>query len=234
MGLGTGSDRPEHAAYGYPFGTPGERTAGLVAALDTMRAMATAPDGPMPNQPPAVQRPGPPIWLAAHKPRLLRLAGERADGIVVGVPAPRRAGGPSRRRGGGTAGGGSSADRLLPLHVRVRLPHRARGPRVARARGRGARHHAGRPAAVASHHGNRGHGGGGSRPARRVRGRGGDRRRACPAVPGAARGDGLTRPFAPRPRRGGTDRAASRRTERRAGEPGRPARGAPPAGRARW
>ncbi len=88
VGLGTGSDRPEHAAYGYPFGTPGERTAGLVAALDTMRAMATAPDGPMPNQPPAVQRPGPPIWLAAHKPRLLRLAGERADGVVAAFLPP--------------------------------------------------------------------------------------------------------------------------------------------------
>ena len=88
VGLGTGSDRPEHAAYGYPFGTPGERTAGLVAALDTMRAMATAPDGPMPNRPPAVQRPGPPIWLAAHKPKLLRLAGERADGIVSAFLPP--------------------------------------------------------------------------------------------------------------------------------------------------
>lgn len=88
VGLGTGSDRAEHAAYGYPFGTAGERTAGLVAALDTMRAMATAPDGPVPNQPPAVQQPGPPIWLAAHKPRLLRLAGERADGVLAAFLPP--------------------------------------------------------------------------------------------------------------------------------------------------
>lgn len=83
VGLGTGSDRAEHAAYGYPFGTPGERTAGLVAALDVMQSMAAAPDGPMPNRPAAVQHPGPRIWLAAHRPRLLRLAGERADGIVA-------------------------------------------------------------------------------------------------------------------------------------------------------
>ena len=82
VGLGTGSDRAEHVAYGYPFGTPGERTAGLVAALEVMQGMTAAPDGPMPNRPAAVQRPGPPIWLAAHKPKLLRLAGERADGVV--------------------------------------------------------------------------------------------------------------------------------------------------------
>ena len=88
VGLGTGSDRAEHDAYGYPFGTPGERTAGLVAALDVMQQMAALPDGPMPNRPPAVQRPGPPIWLAAHKPRLLRLAGERADGVVSAFLPP--------------------------------------------------------------------------------------------------------------------------------------------------
>jgi len=88
VGLGTGSDRPEHAAYGYPFGTPRERTAGLVATLDVMQGMAAAPDGPMPNRPAAVQPPGPPIWLAAHKPRLLRLAGERADGVVSAFLPP--------------------------------------------------------------------------------------------------------------------------------------------------
>ena len=96
VGLGTGSDRAEHAAYGYPFGTPAERTSGLTHALDVMQSMQTAPDGASPNQP-ASQ---PPIWLAAHKPRLLRLAGERADGVIAawippqefahGVPSPRK------------------------------------------------------------------------------------------------------------------------------------------------
>lgn len=79
VGLGTGSDREEHAAYEYPFGTPAERTAGLVAALDVMQRMRDDPDGPHPNRPDA----RPPIWLAAHKPRLLRIAGERADGVIV-------------------------------------------------------------------------------------------------------------------------------------------------------
>ena len=78
VGLGTGSDRPEHEAYGYPYGTPAERTAGLVRTLDVMRAMRDTPDGLAPNRP--VSRP--PIWLAAHKPRLLRLAGERAEGMI--------------------------------------------------------------------------------------------------------------------------------------------------------
>lgn len=79
VGLGTGSDREEHAAFGIPFGSPAERAARLVAALDVMQAMRDAPDGPMPNQPVGT----PPIWLAAHKPRLLRIAGERADGVIA-------------------------------------------------------------------------------------------------------------------------------------------------------
>jgi alkanesulfonate monooxygenase SsuD/methylene tetrahydromethanopterin reductase-like flavin-dependent oxidoreductase (luciferase family) len=84
VGLGTGSDRAEHAAYGYPFGSRAERTAGLLATLDTMERMCDSPDGPMPNQPVA----RPPIWLAAHKPKLLRLAGERADGVVAAFLPP--------------------------------------------------------------------------------------------------------------------------------------------------
>src|ERR1019366_8658813 len=39
MGLGTGSDRPEHAAYGYDFGTSSERTTRLRTALEVMEAM---------------------------------------------------------------------------------------------------------------------------------------------------------------------------------------------------
>ncbi|WP_217922791.1 LLM class flavin-dependent oxidoreductase [Miltoncostaea oceani] len=91
VGLGTGSDVPEHGAYGFPLGTRGERTAGVRRALAVMRAMFDSPGGAdvddvldgAPNQPPPVQEGGPPIWLAAHGPRLLRLAGEQADGIVA-------------------------------------------------------------------------------------------------------------------------------------------------------
>ncbi len=84
VGLGTGSDRAEHTAYDIPFGTPTERTAGLVSALDVMQAMRDAPDGEMPNQPAS----RPPIWLAAHKRRLLTVAGERADGVVAAWVPP--------------------------------------------------------------------------------------------------------------------------------------------------
>ena len=96
VGLGTGSDVAEHRAYGIPFGTPGERTRGLREALEVMRAMFAHPEGSdvegvlaaAPNRPEPAQPGGPPIWLAAHRRRLLRLAGERADGIVAAFAAP--------------------------------------------------------------------------------------------------------------------------------------------------
>jgi benzoate-CoA ligase len=96
VGLGTGSDVPEHRAYGVPFGSPGERTAALRDALEVMRAMFAHPEGAdvpgalegAPNQPPPAQPGGPPILLAAHRPQLLRLAGERADGIVAAFVGP--------------------------------------------------------------------------------------------------------------------------------------------------
>lgn len=93
VGIGTGSDKGEHDAYGYPFVAPKERTAGLLEALDVMRAMFAHPhgatvDGLLVDAPCA---PGPttaPILVAAHRPRLLRLAGERADGIFAAFLTP--------------------------------------------------------------------------------------------------------------------------------------------------
>ena len=100
VGLGAGSDVPEHRAYGVPFAPPRERTDALRDALEVMRAMFAHPEGAdvpgalagAPNQPPPVQPGGPPIWLAAHRPRLLRLAGERADGIVAAFAEPEEVG----------------------------------------------------------------------------------------------------------------------------------------------
>lgn len=96
VGLGTGSDVAEHEAYGIPFGSRRERTAGVRTALATMRAMFDHPEGAdlpgvlrsAPNLPPPAAAGGPPIWLAAHGPLLLRLAGERADGIVAAFAGP--------------------------------------------------------------------------------------------------------------------------------------------------
>lgn len=96
LGLGTGSHREEHSAYGIPFAPPGARTDGLRRALDVAAAMFATPDGATldgelrdaPNQPAPVQRPRPPIWLAAHGPVLLRLAGRRADGVIAAFCPP--------------------------------------------------------------------------------------------------------------------------------------------------
>lgn len=96
VGLGSGSDAAEHRAYGFPFGERGERTAAVRRALAVLRAMFDHPAGAdlegalraAPNMPPPPREGGPPIWLAAHGPRLLRLAGERADGIVAAFVGP--------------------------------------------------------------------------------------------------------------------------------------------------
>jgi acyl-coenzyme A synthetase/AMP-(fatty) acid ligase/alkanesulfonate monooxygenase SsuD/methylene tetrahydromethanopterin reductase-like flavin-dependent oxidoreductase (luciferase family) len=114
VGLGTGSDVAEHTAYGVPFGTPRQRTAAVRTALEVMRAMFEHPDGAdvpgvlesAPNRPAPAQPGGPPILLAAHRPRLLELAGERADGIVAafvgaGVVAERLAVADEARRAAG-------------------------------------------------------------------------------------------------------------------------------------
>ena len=97
VGLGTGSDRAEHEAYGIPFGTPVERTAGVRQTLEVIQAMAVGTDAAhvdgvldaAPGRPGSRQRPHPPIWLAAHGPRLLDLAGRRADGVVAAFCEPR-------------------------------------------------------------------------------------------------------------------------------------------------
>ncbi len=88
VGLGTGSDIPEHRAFGIPFAPPGARTRAVREALRTMRGMFTGAADAPPNQPPPARPGGPPIWLAAHGPRLLGLAGEEADGIVVAFADP--------------------------------------------------------------------------------------------------------------------------------------------------
>lgn len=95
LGLGSGSNVAEHEAFDVPFPSPAERTERLRVTLETLRAQfGGTPDadvglGPLPpNQPPPARPGGPPIWVAAHRPRLLRLAGERADGIVAAFAGP--------------------------------------------------------------------------------------------------------------------------------------------------
>ncbi|MGD9572741.1 MAG: LLM class flavin-dependent oxidoreductase [Thermoleophilia bacterium] len=92
VGLGTGSDEGEHRAYGFPFPPRRERTARLREALAVMRGMFTEPGGEAANVPPPARPGGPPVWLAAHGPALLRLAGREADGIVAAFAGPEEVG----------------------------------------------------------------------------------------------------------------------------------------------
>jgi len=90
IGLGTGSDVEEHRAYGVPFGSGPERATQLEESFTVMRALLDTPESAtVPGQlvdaqnlPAPIQAP-PPIWIAANKRRLLRFAGEHADGLVV-------------------------------------------------------------------------------------------------------------------------------------------------------
>jgi benzoate-CoA ligase len=96
LGIGTGSDEGEHRAYCYPFPEPKQRTAGLLQALDVIEAMWANPDGATldgllddaPCNPPLISSPRPPILMAAHKKRLLQIAGTRADGLFAAFLEP--------------------------------------------------------------------------------------------------------------------------------------------------
>lgn len=96
LGIGTGSDEGEHRAYGYPFPEPRERTASLLRALEVIEAMWASPDGATldgalqdaPCNPPVISSPRPPILIAAHKTRLLQVAGARGDGIFAAFLEP--------------------------------------------------------------------------------------------------------------------------------------------------
>jgi alkanesulfonate monooxygenase SsuD/methylene tetrahydromethanopterin reductase-like flavin-dependent oxidoreductase (luciferase family) len=101
VGVGTGSDRPEHATYGFPFGTARERTDRLRVTLEVMNAMWEHPDGAsvaniLDDAPNLPQSGRPPVWLAAHGPVLLTLAGRVADGIIAAWTPPAELGARAR------------------------------------------------------------------------------------------------------------------------------------------
>jgi alkanesulfonate monooxygenase SsuD/methylene tetrahydromethanopterin reductase-like flavin-dependent oxidoreductase (luciferase family) len=90
LGLGCGSHPPEHAAFGYPYD---HRVGRFEEALEILvpllregrvdfagryhaaRACELRPRGPRPA--------GPPIWIAAYQPRMMRLAARWADAFVT-------------------------------------------------------------------------------------------------------------------------------------------------------
>jgi len=91
VGLGAGWFQDEFDAFGYEFGTTGERFTVLEETLAVLRALfeegpATFEGGHFRldgafNHPLPAQRPGPPLWVGAKGgPRALRLAARHADG----------------------------------------------------------------------------------------------------------------------------------------------------------
>ncbi|HEV2638783.1 MAG TPA: LLM class flavin-dependent oxidoreductase [Actinocrinis sp.] len=84
--LGLGAGRPdagrEAEQLGVPFGSPGERIDRLSATIEAVRARYADPAGPL--QP--VQKPHPPLMIAANGGRMLRLAAAEADIVALGLP----------------------------------------------------------------------------------------------------------------------------------------------------
>jgi probable F420-dependent oxidoreductase len=89
LGLGAGWMAEEFEAFGYRFGSPGERFAVLEETVDVLKKLfggeAVTHDGPTVTLREAVLRPAPdrppPLWVGGKGgPRLLRLAARRADG----------------------------------------------------------------------------------------------------------------------------------------------------------
>jgi probable F420-dependent oxidoreductase len=94
LGVGAGWLEDEFTAFGYRFGTVGERFAALEETLRVLEALldgseASGTFGSVELKsarllPPPVQRPRPPVWVGGKGgPRLLRLAARHADGWNV-------------------------------------------------------------------------------------------------------------------------------------------------------
>ena len=91
VGVGAGWLEDEFSAFGYRYGTVGERFARLEETLQVLEALlgggeasGTFGDVTLRSarlRPPPVQRPRPPVWVGGKGgPRLLRLAARHADG----------------------------------------------------------------------------------------------------------------------------------------------------------
>ena len=148
LGLGCGSHPPEYAAFGYPYDHRVDRfeeALGILVPLlregrvdftgryHAARACELRPRGPRPA--------GPPIWIAAYQPRMMRLAARWGDAFVTAWHPGRGSGsgtaGSHRRRvRGGREGAGDDGP-----HGRRHRPARKRA--AAPASGGRARRHAG-------------------------------------------------------------------------------------------
>ncbi|MFP3900473.1 MAG: LLM class flavin-dependent oxidoreductase [Acidimicrobiia bacterium] len=87
VGLGTGWAPEDYAAAGVPRR---HRAATLESTLDALDALGRACRGRAPSVPPPVQRPRPPVLLAAYTPAGLERIARRADGWnPAGLPIER-------------------------------------------------------------------------------------------------------------------------------------------------
>jgi len=97
LGLGAGSYWDGVAAFGGPRREPGEAVEATAEAIQVMRALWDGAPGSTVNFSGKYYRledaqPGPapahriPIWIGAVKPRMLRLTGAMADGLIVSSP----------------------------------------------------------------------------------------------------------------------------------------------------
>ena len=89
LGIGSGWHEPEHRMYGFPYPPAAERVSMLEEALRVMDLLQTRVRSSFegrhyrlddaPFEPKPVQRPRIPLLIAAHRPRMLRLAARYAD-----------------------------------------------------------------------------------------------------------------------------------------------------------
>ena len=170
LGIGAGWFEPDHDAYGFPFGTVGERMSEFERQLEEINRQWTSADDVWPKP---VQKPRPPIIVGGGaKPRSVRAAVAFADEYNTVVPTLEQA----RERCAIVREAAVAAGREL----RAR-PRRGRGPRPSARMGRILED---RPPAGAG-----GHGRGGRADAARVRG-GRRRARDAAAPPPRGRRDG--------------------------------------------
>jgi alkanesulfonate monooxygenase SsuD/methylene tetrahydromethanopterin reductase-like flavin-dependent oxidoreductase (luciferase family) len=98
VGAGDAATRSAWARHGIPYPPGAERVEALEDAVLAMRALwrgdPVEADGRAFSlrgavlAPPPVQRPGPPIWIAAMRPRALALTARRADGWEASFVTP--------------------------------------------------------------------------------------------------------------------------------------------------
>jgi probable F420-dependent oxidoreductase len=98
--IGLGAGRPDavndNRKLGIPFGSPGERVSRLAESVAILKALLAGEtvDAPGPYYaaagadlfPKPVQRPRPPIMIAAGQPRLLGIAAREADIVTIAAP----------------------------------------------------------------------------------------------------------------------------------------------------